>query len=264
MSSLNTGNPISVEHVLDTLYQAINRLTDRIDALETRLVAAESKPPPTTATPTTPASARGPRAARSKSAKSKAPAPTPSATKTPAPATIRTISTQDVQEKITVTLSIPDAQAGHLVGRAGTGLRQIHDISHAKLSVSPTIVSGSRVVTIRGSTREVGDATTAIGKRLARRRLRTPRSTKKKTDPASSPPVVVGITKAPTSSSTPKAPMQGVPSRRSPLPAPTLPPVEPSSGSSSAVPPSSSSTVIDASKHPRLAASMAARRPKGQ
>ena len=136
--------------------------------------------------------------------------------------------------------------------------------SHAKLSVSPTVVSGSRVVTIRGSTREVGDATTAIGKRLARRQLRTLRSTKKKTDPASSPPVVAGITKAPTSSSTPKASMQGAPSRRSLLPTPTLPPVKPSSGSPSAVQPSSSSTVIDASKHPRLAAAMTAHRPKGQ
>ena len=136
MSSLNTGNPISVEHVLDTLYQAVNRLSDCIDALETLLVAAESKPSPTTATPTTPASARGPRAARSKSAKSKAPDPTSSATKTLAPATIRTISTPDVQEKITVTLSIPDAQAGHLVGCTGTGLRQIHDISCQTFSIS--------------------------------------------------------------------------------------------------------------------------------
>jgi hypothetical protein len=265
MSSISTSNPIPVEEVLNALYQAVNLLTDRLDRLDSRLAALESKPTPTTATPTTSTSARGPRAARSKSTKSKASAPTTSsATKTPAPTTIRTLSTQDVQEKITVTLSIPDAQAGHLVGRAGTGLRQIHDISHAKLSVSPTVVSGSRVVTIRGSTREVGDATTAIGKRLARRRLRTPRSTKKKTNPASSPPVVEGTTKPSTSSSTPKAPMQAKPSGRPPLSTPTLPPVELSSGSLSAAQHSSSPTVVDASKFPRLAASMAGRRPKGQ
>jgi len=265
MSSASTSNPIPVDEVLNALYQAVNLLTDRLDRLDSRLAALESKPPPPTAAPKASTPARGPRAARSKSTKSTAPAPTKSsATKTPAPATIRTISTQDVQEKITVTLSIPDAQAGHLVGRAGTGLRQIHDISHAKLSVSPTVVSGSRVVTIRGSTREVGDATTAIGKRLARRRLRTPRSTKKKTNPASSPPVVEGTTKPPTSSSTPKAPTQAATSRQSPLPTPTLPPVEPSSRSPSAAQPPSSSMVIDATRFPRLAASMASRRPKGQ
>jgi KH domain len=263
MTSLNTGNPLPVEHVLDVLYQAINRLTDRIDALETRLAAAESKPPLTTATPKTSVPARSPRAARSKSTKSKGPAPTtPSTTKAPAPHTIHSLSTQVVHEKIVVTMSIPDVQTGHIVGRAGTGLRQIHDLSHAKLSVSPTVISGSRAVTIRGSDREVGDAITAIGKRLARRRLRTPRSTKKKTDPASSPPVVEGTTKS-TSSSTTKPPMQATPSRQPPLPTPTLPPVELSSGSPSAVQPSSSSTVIDTSRFPRLAASMAGRRPKG-
>jgi hypothetical protein len=143
MSSASTSNSIPIDEVLNALYQAVNLLTDRLDRLDARLGALESKPTPSTATPSTSAPARGPRAARSKSAKSKAPAPTTSSTtKTPAPATIRTLSIQDVQEKITVTLSIPDAQAGHLVGRAGTGLRQIHDISHAKLSVSPTVVSG--------------------------------------------------------------------------------------------------------------------------
>ena len=264
MSSSNTDNPISVEHVLETLYQAVNHLSDRIDLLEARLVAAESKPPTTTATSAASTPARGLRAARGKSTKSKTTAPTTSSTtKTPAPHTIRTLSTKVVQEKITVTLSIPDAQAGHLVGRAGTGLRQIHDISHAKLSVSPTVVSGSRVITIRGSTREVGDATTAIGKRLARRRLRTPRSTKKKTTPTSSPPVVEGTTKPTPSSSTSKAPMQATTSRPSPLPTPTLQPVEPRSRPPSAVPSSSSSTVIDDTKYPRVAALFAGRRPKG-
>ena len=266
MSSASTSNPISIDEVLNTLYQAVNTLTDRLDRLDSRLGALESKLSPSTATPKASTPARGPRAARSKSTKPKAPAPTTSSTtKTPAPTTIRSISTKDVQEKITVTLSIPDAQAGHLVGRAGTGLRQIHDISHAKLSVSPTVVSGSRVVTIRGSTREVGDATAAIGKRLARRRLRNPRSTKKKTNPASSPPVVEGTTKPPIPPSTPKAPMQVTPSGRPPLSASTLPPVEPSSGSSYAVPPPPSQASVERARETlRLAASITGRRPKGQ
>ena len=259
------SSPASVEDVLSALYQAVNLLTDRLDRLDSRLGALESNPPPPPTAAPKASSARGPRAARSKSTKSKAPAPTtPSTTKAPATAAIRTLATQVVQEKITVTLSVPDVQTGHLVGRTETGLHQIHDISHAKLSVSPTIVAGLRVVTIRGSNREVGDAITAVGKRLARHRLRTPRLTKKKTTPTSPPPVVEEITKPSTSSSTPKAPTQVIPSSRSPLPTPTLPPVEPRSGPPSVVPSSSSSQVIDASKFPRVAAALAGRRPKGQ
>ena len=65
-------------------------------------------------------------------------------------------------------MSIPDELAGHLIGQEGTGLCQIHDISHAKMSVHPQAVSGVCVVTARGSSREVGDALIIIGKRLAR------------------------------------------------------------------------------------------------
>ena len=184
--------------------------------------------------------------------------------KTPTPVTIHTLTTEVVQEKIMVTLSIPDAQAGHLVGRVGTGLRQIYDISHAKLLVSPTIVSGSCVVTIRGSSCEVGDTVTGIGKWLACRRLHTPRSTKKKTHPTLPPPVVEGTTKTPTSSSTLKAPMQAMPSGWLPLSMPTLPPVEPSSGSSSAGPSQLSSTMVDVMKYLCLAALTAVCHSKGQ
>lgn len=250
MSSVTTSTPISTVDVLNALYQAVNLLTDRLDRLESRLGAVESKPPTTTATPKASTPARGPRAARSKTTKSSAPAPTtPSATKAPATTTIRAISTEVVQEKITVTLSIPDAQAGHLVGRAGTGLRQIHDISHAKLSVSPTVVSGSRVVTIRGSSREVGDATTAIGKRLARRRLRTPRSTKKKTNPTSPTPVVAGPSKTP-SSSTP------IPSKPAPSSSSTSRPTPPLQSTASVPGPSTSSAPRPLTEREKLAAAM--------
>ena len=264
MTSLSTGNHLAVQDVLDALYQAVNTLTDRLDRLDSRLAALESKPPHSAAVPKSsdpPASA--PKKARTNpKKKTKETAPTiPSTTKVPAHS-IRNISTQDVQEKITVTLSIPDVQAGHVIGRAGTGLRQIHDISHAKLSVSPTVVAGSRVVTIRGTGREAGDAVTAIGKRLARRRLRAPRSTKKKTNP-SSPPIVITGTAPSTPAMTSQPPTRGAPSRQAPLTSPTLPSVESSSGPPSVGPSASSSTVVDASRFPRVAATMAARRLKG-
>ena len=71
-------------------------------------------------------------------------------------------------EKIAVSISILDKLAGHIIRREGTGLRQIHNISHAKMSVYPHSVSGVLVVSARGLSREVGDALTIIGKRLAR------------------------------------------------------------------------------------------------
>ena len=239
---------------MNALYQAVNSLTDRLDRLDSRLAALESKqtPPPATSKPsTTPAAA--PKAKGSKSTKkTKETAPTtPSATKAPAPHSIRTISTKPPPEKILISLSIPDAQAGHVVGRAGTGLRQIHDLSHAKLSVSPTVVSGSRAITIRGSDREVGDAISAIGKRLARRKLRTPRSKKpEKSSAAAAPtPNVSGGPSAPPSSSTSIASKPGPTSGSLARPSPTLQPVASAPGPSTA---SSSRPLTEREKLERL------------
>src|SRR5258708_37757453 len=38
--------------------------------------------------------------------------------------------------RITATLTIPDAIAGHVIGHAGMGLCQIHDFSHVKVTIS--------------------------------------------------------------------------------------------------------------------------------
>ncbi|KAH9479609.1 hypothetical protein JR316_0008204 [Psilocybe cubensis] len=109
-------------------------------------------------------------------------------------------------------------------GRAGTGLRQIHDISHAKISVSPIVTSGLHAVTIRGTAREVGDALSAIGKRIAHRCIRNPRSKKPKQPPAptAAPPtlVVEPPSSTPTSSSTPttRTPRSGTASPHLPIP----------------------------------------------
>jgi hypothetical protein len=48
--------------------------------------------------------------------------------------------------------------------RTGAGIHQIHELSQAKIAVSPTNHCGVRAVTIRGTNREVGDAIVAIGK----------------------------------------------------------------------------------------------------
>ncbi|KAJ4485306.1 hypothetical protein J3R30DRAFT_3696651 [Lentinula aciculospora] len=112
--------------------------------------------------------------------KGKKAAPTPAATSSaPVKAQLRLPTTSADLEKLTIQVSVPDASAGHLVGRAGAGLQQIHNFSHARISVPPSGSSGAQLVTIRGSRREVGDALVAIGKRLAGRRVRVNRPVKK-------------------------------------------------------------------------------------
>ncbi|KAJ4477527.1 hypothetical protein J3R30DRAFT_3683215 [Lentinula aciculospora] len=112
--------------------------------------------------------------------KGKKAAPTPAATSSaPVKAQLRLPTTSADLEKLTIQISVPDASAGHLVGRAGAGLQQIHNFSRARISVPPSGSSGARLVTIRGSRREVGDALVAIGKRLAGRRVRVNRPVKK-------------------------------------------------------------------------------------
>lgn len=118
-----------------------------------------------------------------------APTSTPIITTPLAALNISSLSSKADFEKAVVTVSVPDTQTGHIVGRAGAGLSQIHEFSHAKISVAPpTDSSGLRSITIRGSAREVGDALLAIGKRMARRRIRKPKPKKKE---LASPPVAL-------------------------------------------------------------------------
>ncbi|KAJ4480219.1 hypothetical protein J3R30DRAFT_3403753 [Lentinula aciculospora] len=112
--------------------------------------------------------------------KGKKAAPTPAATSSaPVNAQLCLPTTSADLEKLTIQVSVPDASAGHLVGRAGAGLKQIHDFSCARISVPPSGSSGAQLVTIRGSRCEVGDALVAIGKRLAGRRVHVNRLVKK-------------------------------------------------------------------------------------
>jgi hypothetical protein len=212
-----------VEASLATLADNMARIGDFVSRIDQRLTALESKPQSSTAKPP-PSTTPAPKKAKGRKSK-KEPLisqlegilghhPTPS-TGVPAPSHIRTSTlgkaiAKVVQEKTTLTLIVPDDQAGHVVGRAGSGLKQIHDISSAKVSVSPTVTAGFRTVSIRGTDREVGDALAAIGKRLARRRLRTPKKKVKKEKAPSSeklftaapPPTVVVNAPLPTTTST--------------------------------------------------------------
>ncbi|KIJ34512.1 hypothetical protein M422DRAFT_263482 [Sphaerobolus stellatus SS14] len=118
---------------------------------------------------------------------------------------INSLSSKAAFEKTVITLSIPDEQVGHVVGKSGAGLRQIHEVSKAKISVAPpSDTSGLRSVTIRGSAREVGDAISAIGKCLAHRRIRKSREKKqKKAEDSSQPHVVLHVQSSPIPISSP-------------------------------------------------------------
>jgi len=188
---------------LSTIYAEVFKVTTTLRDVSERLVALERLA--FSPAPTVPASVAAVSTGRAKPKKGKqqaAPPPTPSTGRSPAPPTaIQSISTKAALEKTVVTMQIQEAQAGHLVGRAGNGLREVHDFSRAKVSVAPaTGNTGLRAVTIRGSVREVGDALTAIGKRLARRRVRNPRAKKgkkKSATPSAPAPVSPYVSAAP-------------------------------------------------------------------
>jgi len=99
-----------------------------------------------------------------------------------------------------VTVAIPDATAAHVIGQGGKGLKQLHDISGARVSAY-TLTSGprdERHVSIRGTDEQIGDALVVLGKRMARKRIHGPKA--KKTVPgkplptvASAPPPVASL-----------------------------------------------------------------------
>ena len=82
-----------------------------------------------------------------------------------------------------ITVVIPDASAQHVVGQAGKGLKQIHDISDAQVhAYSVAGSSDERHVSIRGTDLQISDALVVLGKRIARKKVRPPKM--KKTGPS--------------------------------------------------------------------------------
>lgn len=116
------------------------------------------------------------------------PPPIPSSRKIPAQQTLQNTSTKAALNKVTITMQIPNSAAGFVIGHVGTGLCQISDFSHAKVSVAPPYgPSGGWVVTIVGTCATMGDAIVALGKQMAGKCVHTPRPKKKlmvsKTEP---------------------------------------------------------------------------------
>lgn len=88
--------------------------------------------------------------------------------------------TDDTSNRHLCTVAVPDALAGHVVGRGGRGLKQVTDISGARVSAFEPKdgPKDERLVSIRGTDLQIGAALVVIGKRLARQRVRAPRTKK--------------------------------------------------------------------------------------
>jgi hypothetical protein len=90
--------------------------------------------------------------------------------------------TQNSAPRYETTLVVPDALVGHIVGREGRGLKQVTDITGARISAyvlaldsrSDTGIPATRHISIRGTEKQIGEALVVLGKRVARKRVRTP------------------------------------------------------------------------------------------
>ena len=132
--------PATMEGLSDTLAH----LGDLVQCLDQCLASLEKTTSSTTkAASPSPASAASKPSKAKPTKKEKAKASTTPATGVLAPQSIcvSTLS-KAILEKLTVTLSIMDDQAGHVVGHAGLGLKQVHNISGTKNLVSTTVTAG--------------------------------------------------------------------------------------------------------------------------
>jgi hypothetical protein len=126
--------------------------------------------------------------------------PSPPIDPTPTPATIGALdhasiplaathpTTEGQAIRYSCTLVVPDSVIGHIVGRGGKGLHQVHDASGARVQAY-NIKSGrteERRVSIRGTDQQIGEALIALGNRIMRKRVRIKK--KGKTNPSEEPP----------------------------------------------------------------------------
>ena len=80
---------------------------------------------------------------------------------------------KSLPDRFSASLVLADDLVGHVVGRGGRGLKQVADISSARVSVHSQEIDGhwERLVSIRGTDKQLGDALVVLGKRIARKRV---------------------------------------------------------------------------------------------
>jgi len=89
-------------------------------------------------------------------------------------------------DRFSASLVIAEDLMGHVVRRGGCGLKQVTDISSAWVSAFTQEVDGcsERLVSIRGTDKQIGDALVVLGKRIARKRMSAPKKKKRGTAPS--------------------------------------------------------------------------------
>jgi len=91
-------------------------------------------------------------------------------------------------DRFSASLVLADNLVGHVIGRSGRGLKQVADISSARVSIHSQEIDGhwECLVAIRGTDKQLGDALVVLGKQIAQKRVSIPK--KKKDGSASSGP----------------------------------------------------------------------------
>jgi len=193
-----TDTTMSSTPTQNDLATVLARLADRLESLEARLDRIEAPAGPTIAATYAEETAKVPpfhsaeatkgkgRAkapqAPSKAKPAKRERPTRKAATLPNPVPLHLAQTFPMEGKTDrhlVTVVIPDASAQHVVGQGGKGLKQIHDISGARVNAySVASSSDERHISIRGTDLQIGDALVVLGKRIARKVVRTPKAKK--------------------------------------------------------------------------------------
>jgi hypothetical protein len=181
-------SPSTQPHTAETILGAavrsdLQELRDAVSTLSSRLSALESKSPAVPApTPSGASIASVSTPASRGRSRSKKPRPT----FTGIPATVAVPLSghhprDDSPDRYTASLVIAEDLVGHVVGRGGRGLKQVSDISGARLQVFGMMTDGreERHVTIRGTELQLGEALIVLGKRIARKRVHAPAKKKK-------------------------------------------------------------------------------------
>src|SRR6202789_4379730 len=196
-----SSTPTSVDLV--SVLSLLNNLASKLESIEERLTRIEDPAGPSIAATYAEKTAKKPpfcSYAEATKGKGRAKAPqapskaksakkeraTPKAANLPSPVPLHLAQTFPMEGKTDrhlVTVVIPDASAQHVVGQGGKGLKQIHDISGARVRAYEGGSSDERHIAIRGTDLQIGDALVVLGKRLARKKVRPPKA--KKTGPSS-------------------------------------------------------------------------------
>src|SRR6202040_3655831 len=169
MSAPSAADFQSLTATITTLVGQVGGLLARIAELEHQPRSGIAGPP------TTPKQARG-ALRKGKGAAAKPPHP---ATVTSNAVPLTTPPAQDPPkgmasaDRFAMTCVIPDACAGHIIGRQGRGLKQVADISGARVAAfsvkdhaGPSF--GQRHITIWGTEAQIGATFGVVGKWLAR------------------------------------------------------------------------------------------------